>query len=78
MRERTRPEASGGPVGGGYFLTGPTGAVALDRRLRLGDRFALVPEVRLTLSRARVPIADGEASVPNLSVHALLGLELRF
>ncbi len=57
-------------------MTGPTGALALSRRLPLGDRFSLVPEVRLTLSRARVPIADGEASVPNASVHVLLGFEL--
>jgi hypothetical protein len=78
IRGQTRPETEGGPFGGGYFFTGPTGAVALGRRLRLGDHLALVPEARLTLSRARVPIAEGEASVPNASVHVLVGLELGF
>jgi hypothetical protein len=78
VRGRTKPETEGGAFGGGYYVTGPTGGLALGRRLSLGDRFALVPEVRFTLSRARVPIADGEASVPNASVHFLLGLELRF
>jgi hypothetical protein len=71
VRGQTRKE-------GGYALTGPTGAVAIDRRWRVGSRFALVPELRLTLSRARVPVAGGEASVPNAAVHALLGLELGF
>jgi hypothetical protein len=78
VRGRTKPETEGGALGGGYYVTGPTGGLALGRRLSLGDRFALVPEVRFTLSRARVPIADREASVPNASVHFLLGLELRF
>jgi len=73
VRGRTNPE-----TGSGYTVTGPTGSLALGRRVPLGDRFALVPEVRFSLSRARVPIADGEASVPNASVHFLLGLELRF
>jgi hypothetical protein len=37
----------------------------------------LIAEGRLTLSRARVPIAGGEASVPNTAVHVLVGLDLR-
>jgi len=78
VRRQTKPETEGGPFGGGYYVTGPTGALAIDRRLQLGQRFALVPEVRFTFSRARVPIAGGEASVPNASIHVLLGLELGF
>ena len=78
VRGQTKPETEGGPLGGGYFFTGPTGALALGRRLHLGGRFALVPELRVTLSRARVPIAGGEASVPNVSLHVLVGLELGF
>jgi hypothetical protein len=75
IRGLTRPEDKGGPFGGGYFLTGPTGAVAASRRVRLTGWLALLPEVRLTLSRARVPVAEGEASVPNAAVHLLLGVE---
>lgn len=78
IRGETRPENEGGPFGGGYFLTGPTAAVAAARRVTLGRHLALVPELRFTLSRARVPIAGGEASVPNAAVHALVGLEVRF
>ena len=76
VRGQTRPEAEGGPFGGGYYVTGPTAALAIGRRVRLGGRFALAPEARFTLSRARVPIADGEASVPNAALHVLLGLEI--
>jgi hypothetical protein len=78
IRGRTRDESAGGPMGGGYYPTGPTGALAASWRLRLGRHLALVPEARLTLSRARVPVADGEASVPNAAAHLLLGLEARF
>jgi hypothetical protein len=76
IRGRTRSESEGGPVGGGYYLTGPTVSVALGRSLRVAGRFALVPEVRVSLSRGRVPIAGGEASVPNVAFHALLGFEI--
>lgn len=78
VRGQTRPENEGGPFGGGYFLTGPTGAVAASRRVALGRRFGLVPEVRLTLSRALVPVSGGEASVPNAAVHLLVGLDVAF
>jgi hypothetical protein len=78
VRGKTRTESEGGPFGGGYFLTGPTAAVAVARRVALGRHIATVPEVRFTLSRARVPVADGEASVPNVAMHVLLGLEARF
>jgi hypothetical protein len=78
VRQRTRPENRGGPFGGGYFVTGPTLAVAAARRLPLGSRVGLVVEGRFTWARARVPIADGEASVPNTAVHGLVGLEVRF
>jgi hypothetical protein len=78
VRGETRAESAGGPFGGGYYLTGPTAALAAGRRLPLGRHVAVVPELRFTLSRARVPIAAGEASVPNAALHAVVGLELRF
>ena len=76
IRGQTRSESEGGPFGGGYYVTGPTASLALGRSVRLAGRFALVPEVRFTLSRARVPIAGGEASVPNAALHVLLGIEI--
>jgi len=77
VRGRTGAE-SGGSLGGGYHLTGPLATIAASRAVPLGRGFALVPEARFTLSRARVPIADGEASFPNVALHALVGLELAF
>ena len=77
VRGLTRTENEGGPFGGGYVIRGPTLAVAASRRLAFGGRVGFVAEGRFAWSRARVPIAEGEASVPNTSVHALLGLELR-
>jgi hypothetical protein len=78
VRGQTRPEGEGGPLGGGYYVTGPTAALAGSRRVPLGRHLAVVPEVRFTLSRARVPVAEGEASVPNAALHLLVGLEARF
>lgn len=78
VRGETRAENAGGPLGGGYYLTGPTAALAAGRRLPLGGHVAVVPELRFTLSRARVPIAAGEASVPNAALHLTVGLEWRF
>jgi hypothetical protein len=78
IRGQTRAEDQGGPFGGGYFLTGPAGAVAVSRPIALGDRFGLVLEARASLARARVPVADGSADVPNASVHALVGVDFAF
>jgi hypothetical protein len=78
IRGETLDESNGGPFGGGYYLPGPTAALAASRRLALGSHLALVPELRLTLSRARVPVKGGEASVPNAAVHFGIGLEARF
>jgi hypothetical protein len=78
VRGERQSETSGGPFGGGYYLTGPTLALAASRRLRLGAHLALVPELRATLSRAKAPVAGGEASIPNAALHLAVGLELRF
>jgi hypothetical protein len=78
VRGRTRREDQGGPLGGGYFVTGPALSLALARRLPLGGRFGLVVEGRAAACRARVPVAGGEASVPTASLHAALGLDVGF
>jgi hypothetical protein len=77
VRGLAQPEQGGG-IGGGYHVTGPTAALAAARPLALTRRLALVPELGFTLSRARVPIADGEASAPNAAFHFALGLQARF
>lgn len=65
---------SGGTFGGGYWLTGPTAGALIG--LVPAPRRGLYPaaELRLTLSRAKVPVAGGDATVPNVAIHATLGV----
>jgi hypothetical protein len=82
IRGQTWPETGGlslgfiGLLNGGYFFTGPTGRVSISRRF--GHRFFVAPELELTASRARVPIVDGEASVPNIALHPRVAIGVRF
>lgn len=68
-----------GPVasllGGGYHLAGIASQLAVSRPLALGRGFALVPELKLSGSWARVPLAGGgSATVPCVALHAHAGL----
>ena len=62
----------------GYHVTGPTLAIACGRWLRLGRGFRIGAEGRFTASWAHVPVADGQASVPDRSVHLLVGVGYGF
>jgi hypothetical protein len=67
----------GGIIGKGYFLSGVTVQLAVGRRLpdhNDADGLFLEPEAKLTASWARVPIAGGSATAPNVAVHGLLGV----
>lgn len=77
VRGRTRP------VGGGFFDTGyvPAGVAAqggIGWRQRLWRGLFLSGEAAGTLAWARVPIAGGDADVPNAAVHLLAGLGYHF
>jgi hypothetical protein len=69
-------------LGGGYHLAGATTQLALGRAYPFGrgatSAYA-VPEVKLTASLARIPLGDdgGAITVPNVAVHALVGLGAR-
>ncbi len=68
-------------LGGGYHVAGATAQLAVGRRYPFGRgataAFA-APELKLTASTARVPLAGGGyATVPNVAVHALAGLGVR-
>ncbi len=68
-------------LGGGYHVAGATAQLGLGRRYPFGRgataAFA-APELKLTASAARVPLAGGgSALVPNVAVHALAGLGVR-
>ncbi|MFL5574942.1 MAG: hypothetical protein ACJ79S_03090 [Gemmatimonadaceae bacterium] len=70
-------------LGGGYHVAGITAQLAVGRAWPLGRGRAVLyatPEGKLTASLARVPVGDagGSAFVPNVAVHALGGLGLRY
>jgi hypothetical protein len=68
----------GAPRGLGQGVAGPTVELAVARRWTPGRRWLFSAEVKLTRSWAVVPVGDGEADVPNLALHGLLGFGLRF
>ena len=62
-----------GAFGAGYYLAGPTvGALASWLPERRNGLYATL-EARLTLSYAGVPVANGQARVPNIALHVTLG-----
>lgn len=63
-----------GGLGGGYHLAGPAVQLALARRIRLGGGWALTVEGKATGAYARVPVADGRATVANVAAHGLAGV----
>ena len=63
-------------LGRGYHIAGVTLHVALGGRAAVSRRVGLVGEGKVTAAWARVPIADGWATVPNIAVHALGGVAL--
>ncbi len=68
-------------LGGGYHIAGATMQVAVGRRYPFGRGAVAAhaaPELKLTASTARVPLAGGgSVSVPNVALHLLGGLGVR-
>ncbi len=62
----------------GYVLTGPTFIAGAGRALRVWERFSVVPEGFVSVSRAHVPVAEGEASFWDVAFHVLLGGQVSF
>jgi len=62
----------------GFFLSGVCAQGAVEKRFPVGGGFALTTELKATAAWARVPVADGDAAVPNYALHALLGLAYTF
>ena len=69
-----RLESDRGGLGGGYYLSGIAAQVAGSHRLPIGRGFAVVGEGKITGAWGRVPIADGDATVPNVAAHWLVGI----
>ena len=64
----------GGAFGTGYHVSGPTADALLGHSRTLAGRLLVTGELKLTLSYASVPIAGGDAGVPNLALHGAVGL----
>ena len=58
-----------------WHLSGVAAQASLGYRVPVSSRFALVSEIKLTGAWARVPVADGNAEVPNIAMHAVLGIQ---
>lgn len=69
---------SGDGFAEGFYLSGVCGQLSLEKRLRLWGGLFLSLEGKFTAAWAQVPIADGEATVPNYALHALAGLGYAF
>ncbi len=71
-----------GPVksllGGGYQLGGVCLQLAVAREVFISNRLFLTPEAKFTSAWARFPLAGGgQATVPNVACHALVGIGYR-
>jgi hypothetical protein len=58
----------------GWYVSGPAAQVGASRRWEFGRRWFGGVEGKLVGAWARVPIVDGSADVPNLSLHGLVSL----
>jgi hypothetical protein len=62
----------------GWFVSGPAAQVGVSKQWDFGRHFSAGIEGKLVGAWARVPIVDGSADVPNLSLHALVSAGWRF
>ena len=62
----------------GFYLSGVCGQLSLEKRLMLWGGLFVYLEGKFTIAWAKVPIADGEATVPNYAIHGLGGLGFEY
>ena len=62
----------------GYYFTGPSGQLAVERRFTLWRGLFASAEGKLSAARAHVSVPGGQAMVPNVAIHGLLGLGYTF
>ena len=64
----------GGFLKMGYYISGPTAQIAVERRWQVADHVFIGVEAKATASYARVPVRRGYARTPLLAIHGLLHL----
>jgi hypothetical protein len=62
----------------GWYVSGPAAQVGVSKRWEFGDHLLAGVEGKLVGAWARVPIVNGTADVPNLSLHGLVSAGWRF
>lgn len=67
-----------GILGLDQYLTGPALVLGASRQWRFGGGGFVSPELQFSAARARVPVREGRASVPNVAFHFLIGLGWEF
>lgn len=72
-RVRDRKLESGRGFWGGYFLSGANLMASATRQFPVAAGFFLSVDGRLSATYVRVPVAGGQASVPNLALHFHVG-----
>jgi hypothetical protein len=62
----------------GYYLSGVGGQLGVSRSVELLPQLDLVGNAALMMGRARVPVVDGNATVPTVGLHGQVGVAIRF
>jgi len=62
----------------GYFISGPLLNLAINKPIRLSDKFYLNTEAKTTFAYSYTKIADGHAHVYNLALHIVVGFGVDF
>jgi hypothetical protein len=63
-----------GLFGAGYYATGPAALLSASADWRLGGGALGLAEIGVSGARANVPVARGRADLPNLALHARMGV----
>jgi len=61
-----------------WYVSGPAAQISVSKWLDLSQHFFAGVEGKFVGAWARVPIVDGAADVPNLSLHGLASVGWRF
>ena len=68
----------GGLFDSGYHLTGPAVTAGVGKDFQLTPHLFVVLEAQLVAAWAKVPIAQGDATAPNVALHGMAGFGYRF
>ncbi len=78
VRGRTLSTQGTGILDSGYTLAGGGAQIGLSRDVQLSKHLFVVMNGSVIAGRARVPVADGSATVPNVGVHGQVGMGFGF